>query len=89
MVWSQVRTVEKFTADWNRVLQAVQGYWYDGPKGIIGFDPKIEKNDIIGFFNAAEGWGNISQIRKNGKQTNCIEVNYGRLYLDKLQVTLP
>ncbi len=39
------------------VLQAVQGYWYDGPKGIIGFDPKIEKNDIIGFFNAAEGWG--------------------------------
>lgn len=46
------------------VLQAVQGYWYDGPKGIIGFDPKIEKNDIIGFFNAAEGWGNISQIRK-------------------------
>ncbi len=71
------------------VLQAIQGYWYDGPKGIIGFDPKIEKNNITGFFNAAEGWGNISQIRKNGKQTNSIEVKYGRLYLDKLQVTLP
>ena len=38
---------------------------------------------------SAEGWGNISQIRKNGKQTNSIEVKYGRLYLDKLQVTLP
>lgn len=71
------------------VLQAVQGYWYDGPKGIIGFDPKIEKNNITGFFTAAEGWGNISQARKDGKQTNSIEVKYGRLYLDKLQVTLP
>ena len=70
------------------VLQAIQGYWYDGPKGIMGFEPKLRKDDFIGFFNAAEGWGNISQIRKNNKQTNCVEVKFGRLYLDKLQVNL-
>lgn len=71
------------------VLQAIQGYWYDGPNGTIGFNPGIQKNDIVGFFHAAEGWGNISQKRNNGRQTNSVEVKYGRLYLDKLQVCLP
>ena len=71
------------------ILQAVQGYWYDGPKGIMGFDPKLRKDDFTGFFNAAEGWGNISQTRKNNKQVNCVEVKFGRLYLDKLQINLP
>lgn len=49
------------------VLQAVQGYWYDGPKGIIGFDPKIEKNDIIGF-SMLPKVGEISH--KSGKMEN-------------------
>lgn len=42
-----------------------------------------------GKINAAEGWGNISQTRKNNKQVNCVEVKFGRLYLDKLQINLP
>lgn len=70
------------------VLHAVQGYWYDGPKGIMGFAPKLRSDDFTGFFTSAEGWGNIVQLRKDGKQINRVEVKYGRLYLDKLQVKL-
>lgn len=71
------------------VLHAVQGYWYDGPKGVMGFDPKLRPDDFVGFFTSAEGWGNIVQTRSVGKQTNRVEVKYGRLFLDKLQVNLP
>jgi len=68
------------------VLKAIQGYWYDGPKGVMGIDPKIQKDGMIGFFTSAEGWGNISQGIAAGVQTNTVELKYGRLTLNAFQL---
>lgn len=70
------------------VLRAIQDYWYDGPEGVMGFSPRLMADDFIGFFTSAEGWGNISQKRDGGVQTNSVEVKYGRLSLNRLQTKL-
>lgn len=71
------------------IMKAIQGYWYDGPKGIIGFAPKVEENDFTGFFTSAEGWGNMSQRRSADRQENSIELLYGKLRLTQIQLQIP
>lgn len=69
------------------VLTAVQDYWYDGPKGVMGFAPRLVKDAFCGFFTAAEGWGNITQKKNGSSQQNTVEVKYGRLTLGQLDLT--
>lgn len=68
------------------VLRAIEGYWYDGPGGIMAFDPKIGQDSITGFFTSAEGWGNIGQKRDAQGQKNTVSLNYGRLTLNAFQL---
>lgn len=68
------------------VLHAIQGYWYDGPRGVMAFDPKIAEDGITGFFTSAEGWGNLSQERTADGQKNTISLKYGRLSLNAFQL---
>lgn len=70
------------------VLTAIQDYWYNGPKGIMGFSPKLTANNFKGFFTSAEGWGNITQNKNGGNQENTVEVKYGRLNLCQLNLSL-
>lgn len=70
------------------VLTAIQDYWYDGPKGVMGFAPKIGADHFKGFFTSAEGWGNISQTRTKERQENMVEVKYGRLTLSQLHLSV-
>ncbi|MDR1556023.1 MAG: hypothetical protein LBS88_03175 [Tannerellaceae bacterium] len=69
------------------VLTAIQDYWYDGPKGIMGFAPKLMPEKFNGFFTSAEGWGNITQTRTGSIQQNTVEVKYGRLILCQLNLS--
>ncbi|MDR1161329.1 MAG: hypothetical protein LBK45_03225 [Tannerellaceae bacterium] len=69
------------------VLTAIQDYWYDGPKGIMGFAPKLMPDKFSGFFTSAEGWGNITQTRSERMQQNTVEVKYGRLMLGQLNLS--
>ncbi|MDR2947809.1 MAG: hypothetical protein LBV71_01245 [Prevotella sp.] len=71
------------------VLNAIQNYWYDGPKGVMSFSPKLISNKFRGFFTAAEGWGNISQTGEGRNQQNTIEVKHGRLALQKVKLSVP
>ena len=66
------------------VLHALQDYWYDGPKGIMEFSPKLTTDKFKGFYTSAEGWGNITQIIENGIQENQVIVKYGSLCLQQL-----
>ena len=68
------------------VLHAIQGYWYDGPRGVMAFDPKIAEDGITGFFTSAEGWGNLSQERTSEGQKNTVSLKYGRLSLNAFQL---
>lgn len=70
------------------VLLAIQDYWYNGPKGIMGFSPKLMPNDFKSFFSSAEGWGNLIQKRKENIQENSVEVKYGRLTLSQLDLSV-
>jgi uncharacterized protein (DUF608 family) len=84
--WNEIECGDHYAramASWG-VLSAIQDYWYDGPQGVISFAPRIKPDSYKGFFTSAEGWGNITQKIADGKQTNGIEIKYGRLSLKKI-----
>ncbi len=66
------------------VYLAVCGYEYHGPRGHLGFAPKITPEDFRAAFTAAEGWGLYRQIRRGSTQTCEIEVRYGQVRLSTL-----
>jgi uncharacterized protein (DUF608 family) len=75
-------------SNWS-VLLACQGFVYDGPAGLIGFKPVWSPDDHVSFFTAAKGWGVLTQRRKGNRQTESIEVRYGRLRLKSLVFQIP
>jgi non-lysosomal glucosylceramidase len=73
---------------WSMLL-ACQGFIFDGPAGLIGFKPIWRPEDHRSFFTAAEGWGLFTQTRAAGKQTERIELRYGKLRLKSMVFELP
>jgi hypothetical protein len=71
------------------VLLAACGFEYHGPKGRIGFAPRLTPEKFKAAFTAAEGWGSLSQSRSGKTQTNRIEVKWGGLRLKTLALELP
>jgi len=71
------------------VFLAACGFEYDGPKGLIGFDPKLTPDKFRAAFTAAEGWGSFSQKREANRQTNTLEVKWGSLQLNEISLGLP
>jgi uncharacterized protein (DUF608 family) len=63
---------------------AACGYEYHGPKGHLGFAPRLSPDDFRAPFTAAEGWGTFSQQRASNKQTAVISVVWGKLRLRTL-----
>lgn len=64
------------------------GFTYHGPKGHIGFAPKITPESFKAPFTAAEGWGTYSQQREANAFSATAAVAYGRLAVKKLTVEL-
>ncbi len=71
------------------LLPACQGFEYDGPAGVIGFAPVWKPEDHRSFFTAAEGWGLFTQTRREGTQTNRLDLREGRLRIRALRFELP
>ncbi|WP_439185395.1 GH116 family glycosyl-hydrolase [Carboxylicivirga taeanensis] len=65
---------------------AASGFTYHGPRGVIGFDPKINPENFRSAFITAEGWGTFSQERTTGLQVYHLQVNYGTLNLCQLKL---
>ncbi|PWR10137.1 hypothetical protein DKT68_09640 [Micromonospora acroterricola] len=61
------------------VYLAACGFEYDGPRGHIGFAPRIGPERFAAAFTAAEGWGLFRQERHGRHLAGTIEVRYGRL----------
>ncbi|HPS00212.1 MAG TPA: GH116 family glycosyl hydrolase [Candidatus Sumerlaeota bacterium] len=70
------------------VYLAACGWDYHGPKGHIGFAPRLQPEDFRAAFTAAEGWGTILQKREKAEQINQIELHHGQLNLRTLAFTL-
>lgn len=71
------------------VYLAACGYEYHGPKGHLGFSPRLRPEDFRAAFTAAEGWGTLSQERAGGRQISRVELAWGRLRLRTLAVAWP
>ncbi len=75
-------------SNWS-ILLACQGCVYDGPAGLIGFEPVWQPQDHRSFFTAAEGWGLYEQRRNGRTQTHRIDVRFGKLRVRALVFELP
>jgi uncharacterized protein (DUF608 family) len=61
------------------VYLAACGFEYHGPKGHIGFAPRLSAPNFKAPFTAAEGWGSFTQKTTAGKTTADIDVKHGTL----------
>ncbi|MFQ6036519.1 MAG: GH116 family glycosyl hydrolase [Sedimentisphaerales bacterium] len=75
-------------ASWG-VYTALAGYEYHGPKGHIGFAPRLTPENFQAAFTAAEGWGLFCQKRDSRVQREQIELRWGRLSLKSLAFAVP
>jgi hypothetical protein len=68
------------------VFVSLCGFEHHGPKGHLGFDPKLTPEDFKAPFITAEGWGTYSQRIEDGKLIAQIEIRHGRLLLSTLKL---
>ena len=67
---------------------AACGFTYNGPKGQLGFAPKVNPENFKAAFTTAEGWGSLQQTRTATSQTNSIKLAYGKLKIQQIEVNL-
>jgi len=70
------------------LLLASQGFYYNGPEKVIGFDPQWQPADHSSFFTAAEGWGLFEQKRNSKSQSDVITVVWGNLDVAEIRLTV-
>jgi len=75
-------------ASWG-VYLALAGFQYDGPNGIIGFNPVITPDNFKAAFTFAESWVVFEQKRESGKQINEIKIVKGNLEIKTLSIGIP
>ncbi|HEY1683257.1 MAG TPA: GH116 family glycosyl-hydrolase [Tepidisphaeraceae bacterium] len=68
------------------VFTAACGFTCDGPRGRLGFDPKITPENFKAAFTAAQGWGSYSQKLQADHFTATIDLGYGDLRLSELDL---
>ena len=68
---------------------AACGFEYHGPKGHIGFAPRLTPDDFRAAFTAAEGWGSYEQKREGGRLTASLRPRHGRIRLKTFALELP
>jgi non-lysosomal glucosylceramidase len=61
------------------VFIAACGFEYHGPKGRIGFAPRLTPENFKAPFTAAEGWGSYEQKFDSSNLKSRISVKYGKL----------
>ncbi len=71
------------------IYLAACGYNYHGPRGHIGFAPRLQPEDFRAAFTAAEGWGTFTQKRTAARQTDTIELSWGQMRLTELAFEIP
>lgn len=66
---------------------SASGFFYHGPKGIIGFDPKMNPTKFKSAFITGKGWGQFSQTISGNKQIGVLELQHGQLRLNHIILT--
>lgn len=68
------------------VFLAACGFEYDGPKGIIGFTPKLNPSLFKSAFTAAAGWGSFEQKLVDDTWNAKLRLQYGELKLSEIKL---
>ena len=68
------------------VFLAACGFEYHGPKGTLGFAPRLSPDDFKAPFTTAEGWGTFSQTIGKSEMNAEIAVNWGSLKLQTIRL---
>jgi hypothetical protein len=71
------------------VFTAACGFTYDGPRGEMGFAPRVSPEDFRAAFTAAEGFGSYSQKYDANSFDANLAMSYGTLRLKALAVNPP
>ena len=66
------------------VFLAACGYEHHGPKGHLGFAPRLTPDDFRSAFTAADCWGSFAQSRTDEGMTADVRVKHGQLKLRTL-----
>lgn len=75
-------------AHWS-VLQALQGFHYNGPEKSIKFAPKWNPKNHKSFFNSAAGWGIFSQKIDQNQMRTELSLKLGRTSLKTIELSVP
>jgi len=75
-------------ASWGAYV-ALSGFEHHGPRGHLGFAPRITPESFRAAFTAAGGWGTFSQGRSGKTQEERIAVHWGRLRIKSLAFEVP
>ena len=70
------------------VYVAACGFEYHGPRGHLGFAPRLVPERFKAAFTAAEGWGTFTQERTGASQRAAIDLAWGRLRLASLALAV-
>jgi non-lysosomal glucosylceramidase len=71
------------------VFLAACGFEYHGPKGHLGFAPRVHPEQFKAAFTTAEGWGTFSQQGGPAGYHAEVVVKWGKLRLRSLSLELP
>jgi uncharacterized protein (DUF608 family) len=89
--WNEIECGDHYAramSSWSLLL-AAQGYYYDGPAGVLRLAPNITPERFRSFFSTASGYGTFSQTRKGRTQTDTLDLKQGTLELTRLVFGLP
>ncbi len=68
------------------VYLALCGFYYHGPKQVIGFAPRVHPEDFRAAFITAEGWGTFAQKASQDTLDATFTVRRGRLVLRTIRL---
>jgi uncharacterized protein (DUF608 family) len=88
--WNEIECADHYARSMASygVFLAACGFEYHGPKGHLGFAPRLTPEDFRAAFTAAEGWGTLAQRRRPGVQEQTVTVHWGHLRLRSLAFEL-
>jgi non-lysosomal glucosylceramidase len=88
--WNEVECSDHYArgmASYGAFISAC-GFEIHGPKGHLGFSPKVGASDFRAAFTAAEGWGTFRQKSGSGFEAGA-KIRHGSLRLKSLTLDVP
>jgi len=86
--WNEIECSDHYSramASYGTFITAC-GFTYNGPKGQIGFAPRITPENFKAAFTVAEGWGSFSQTVADGKTAAELALKWGTLRLRSISL---